>query len=135
MGPTTLVQNSPAGEVEAGAAVVGAAPVVEQGGIAAIAVVQVAGQLEVERAGGKVLEAGVDDVEADLLAGGEPAEGGDLVLIGGVVVLVLGAAFVDAGGQAARFLHVQVVGRVPVLAGDRKSTRLNSSHLGISYAV
>src|SRR5436853_5979640 len=32
-------------------------------------------------------------------------------------------------------LHPACHGRVHLDAGDRKSTRLNSSHLGISYAV
>src|SRR5262245_62877905 len=34
------------------------------------------------------------------------------------------------------FVKINPLGQVPVLVhGDRKSTRLNSSHLGISYAV
>ena len=102
----------------------GAAPVVEQGGIAAVAVVDVAGEFEVERAGGEVFEGRVDDVEANLLGSGGPAEGGDLGLVGGVVILVLGAAFVDAGGEAAGFLHVQVVAGVPVLAGGHHGVAL-----------
>src|ERR1039458_7375291 len=32
-------------------------------------------------------------------------------------------------------MHVEFAATVPLLKGDRKSTRLNSSHLGISYAV
>src|SRR5262245_64751480 len=53
----------------------------------------------------------------------------------------LGAA--HAGGEAAiaieRFVSPYLIGqdptRIEVLTKDRKSTRLNSSHLGISYAV
>src|SRR5437899_3564748 len=46
-----------------------------------------------------------------------------------------GLAFLDAAGgeQLGRLVLGQ---RDPILGGvDRKSTRLNSSHLGISYAV
>src|ERR1035441_4193277 len=35
----------------------------------------------------------------------------------------------------AKIAHVPVVGSYSPAKGDRKSTRLNSSHLGISYAV
>src|SRR5258705_1033538 len=43
----------------------------------------------------------------------------------------------EAAGRArAGEEHIAVlVGKAQVLEGDRKSTRLNSSHLGISYAV
>src|SRR5690625_5670709 len=49
--------------------------------------------------------------------------------------------FVVAGGQAATLLHVAVAAFDDVAAAvglhfeDRKSTRLNSSHVAISYAV
>lgn len=43
----------------------GAAPVVEEGGVTAVAVVDVAGELEVERAAGEVFEGRVDEVDAD----------------------------------------------------------------------
>src|SRR5262245_62225368 len=44
---------------------------------------------------------------------------------------------VDRGAQRARALLVQDAPRAlePHVGLDRKSTRLNSSHLGISYAV
>ena len=112
------------GEVEDRAAVVRAAPVVEQGGIAAIAIVEMAGQFEVERSGGEELERGIDDIEANLLGGGGPAEGGGLELVGGVIVLMLGRGLLDAGGQAARFLHVEVVACVPVGSGRHDAVAL-----------
>src|SRR5262245_63737943 len=37
--------------------------------------------------------------------------------------------------QARIGIAIGIVGFVLILLGDRKSTRLNSSHLGISYAV
>src|SRR5438045_5801727 len=40
------------------------------------------------------------------------------------------SGFADIGATVARHL-----GLPPLAHGDRKSTRLNSSHLGISYAV
>src|SRR5438045_8173987 len=43
-----------------------------------------------------------------------------------------GGAFAE---QLIRFRAAQLANGVAVLAADRKSTRLNSSHLGISYAV
>src|SRR5256885_10985637 len=49
------------------------------------------------------------------------------------VVLALGGQRLCYVGAVARLRRV-VLG-LPVLLGDRKSTRLNSSHLVISYAV
>src|ERR1035438_5651036 len=52
---------------------------------------------------------------------------------------LLGADLSDAGHglQEARYFHLSdnVVGLALLEDLDRKSTRLNSSHLGISYAV
>src|SRR5690625_7008110 len=39
------------------------------------------------------------------------------------------------GGEAAWFWIVTSVGLMTLFWGDRKSTRLNSSHVAISYAV
>src|SRR3712207_7961565 len=45
-----------------------------------------------------------------------------------------GAAGVAGGGFIALTATLSTVGTIPA-AGDRKSTRLNSSHANISYAV
>src|ERR1035441_10727452 len=42
------------------------------------------------------------------------------------------AAFVADAGAVAGYVQID---NEPILERDRKSTRLNSSHLGISYAV
>src|SRR5258705_4829645 len=66
-----------------------------------------------------------------LLEGG--LEAGDLVQLG------LGRAFVDADRDVALARGDgdgrDLGGEGAAFRGDRKSTRLNSSHLGISYAV
>src|SRR5262245_64938834 len=41
----------------------------------------------------------------------------------------------DSRSRVMQFWHGDVVRRVALGQEDRKSTRLNSSHLGISYAV
>src|SRR5205814_6820095 len=51
---------------------------------------------------------------------------------------VIGVVGSDAKAELAKkhgCRHVLISGRDELVAGDRKSTRLNSSHLGISYAV
>src|SRR5690625_6322168 len=51
------------------------------------------------------------------------------------IVPGLNAAFVNVGHEKDAFLHYHDLGpNVPTLL-DRKSTRLNSSHVAISYAV
>src|SRR5262245_7859166 len=63
---------------------------------------------------------------------GHGAEGGKLERGGGKVPACGGQGLVDAG----RAEGDDVGSGVPVhVCQDRKSTRLNSSHLGISYAV
>src|SRR2546426_8965368 len=60
-----------------------------------------------------------------------------LGLVGGHEAVPVHVLF-DLLGGLARVLAVQLVelaAQVEDLAGDRKSTRLNSSHLVISYAV
>src|SRR5205814_9801697 len=58
----------------------------------------------------------------------------DQQLVEGLLALVVTAAEAGATLAADRvdLVHEHDAGRV--LLGDRKSTRLNSSHLGISYA-
>src|SRR3712207_8404418 len=41
----------------------------------------------------------------------------------------------DLAGEGRRALRGRDAAHVPELSGDRKSTRLNSSHANISYAV
>jgi hypothetical protein len=82
---------------KAAAAVVGAAPVVEQGGIAAVAVVEMAGKFKVVRPTGQILHRRVDEVQADVIFGARPAIGGAVELVGTVVVLMFGAAFGNSG--------------------------------------
>src|SRR5947199_10834078 len=41
----------------------------------------------------------------------------------------------DGDGESRQRVGAQIVKAITLAKGDRKSTRLNSSHLGISYAV
>src|SRR5205814_5245311 len=52
---------------------------------------------------------------------------------GKVVVAAKSSSLPEVGGEAALYFHTSA--DPDHLAKDRKSTRLNSSHLGISYAV
>src|SRR5947199_6459956 len=55
--------------------------------------------------------------------------------LGAESVLVVWDGNQDPGEYAVLAQHLAGRGRKALVAGDRKSTRLNSSHLGISYAV
>src|ERR1035441_10955806 len=66
---------------------------------------------------------GVDRMRASRSNSGVPK------ITAGLALLVLGAA-----AHSQQRLEVKIDPRIELMA-DRKSTRLNSSHLGISYAV
>src|SRR5205807_9739097 len=77
------------------------------------------------RSGGIVLGS-----TADVLTTYVPAPQGGLV-IGGIVAIVTAYTTAPQGG----IVMGSVAGALTTYATDRKSTRLNSSHLVISYAV
>ncbi len=99
------------------AAVMGSSPVIQEGWVAAGAVVEMAGQFVFGGSTAEVFGAGVDEKETDMAGCARPAEGGNFELISGVIVFVLGLAGINSGGQAASFFHVERGAVVPVVAG------------------
>src|SRR5690554_7519234 len=70
-------------------------------------------------------------------SGGSERPGGDdrFFCISGLVCLVVRAAIVPHGANQSGHGHSSMDGERRYILRDRKSTRLNSSHVRISYAV
>src|SRR5205814_10495098 len=86
------------------------------------------GEVEVDREGREVARLGPGDFFGELaLMSGNPRNA-NVIATRPVDTYVLGKDDFDAAFQASSSFREQ-------LRRDRKSTRLNSSHLGISYAV
>jgi len=92
-------------------------PHIEESWQAARVDVEVAHEFGFGWAATNILERGIDHPKADKMFGAGPTVGGRFREYGGVIVLVLGFAFVNAGRHSAGLFEIQRFAVVPIVAG------------------